>query len=255
MALAALGALFLLQVNLEAAKADITCNFQSQFEELADVKNNTKLDGLQRIRLELKIRKDILNNVLDCVIQDALSTKAKLGEIRPSDQEDKTIQNQFLHQLDLIVYYYQNQKLKIEDLGIRGNEDLPKDIRDLVRDIKEWRANTYLPLANEAINFLIWIKNRDLIKTTEQRLTQINQTTKNLKVSDNEDIQSLLEKSRLNIETAKVGNLEAKKIFQNFPPSPKNSSLAFIKISLESLAKAYQNFFDITDAIKKILLP
>ena len=179
---------------------------------------------------------------------ETLSTKAKLSEIRLGDQENKIIQNQFLNQLNVIVNYYQNQKLKIDDLGIRGSEDL-------ARDIKEWRANTYLPLANEAISFLIWIKNRDLIKTTEQRLGQVNQTIKNLKVSDNENIQSLLEKSRLNIETAKVGSLEAKKIFQDFPPSPKSSSLAFIKISLESLAKAYQNFFDITDAIKKILLP
>lgn len=248
MAFAALGALFLLQINLDVAKADITCNFQSQFEELVDVKNNAKLDDLQRIRVELKIRKDILNNILACAIQDVLSTKAKLVEIRPSDEENKIIQNQFLNQLNVIVNYYQNQKFKIEDLGIQGSEDL-------ARDIKEWRANTYLPLANEATNFLIWIKNRDLIKTTEQRLGQVNQTIKNLKVSGNENIQSLLEKSRLNIETAKVGSLEAKKIFQDFPPSPKSSSLAFIKISLESLAKAYQNFFDIMDVIKKMLSP
>ena len=137
-ALTALGALFLLQANLEVAKAE-TCNFQSQFEELADVKNNAKLDDLQRIRVELKIRKDILNNILACALEDAQSTKEKLSEIRPGDQENKIIQNQFLNQLNVVVNYYQNQKLKIEDLGIRGSEELAKDI-------KEWRANTYLPL-------------------------------------------------------------------------------------------------------------
>lgn len=224
---------------------ETACNFQTQLEAVKAAAEDKGLDTVQRIRAELFARKSMLKNVVDCAAQDAEKLKNEVASATvPQEGEIRQIQNQIAGDLNAAVQYYAIQKIKIESVGLRGSQEL-------ARDIKEWRTISYNPLAQKAVNFIAWSKNQELIQTARNRLNQIRRTVTVLKLLNDEEFQNLFNRADGYFSQAVAANQKALETFTRLG-NPENA-LIFIKAALDELAQTYQEFFTISERINTLL--
>ncbi len=215
------------------------CRFDDQIAGLAALATHT--DGsLDAVRMELALRKAILKNVVGCSIDEVQTLKASVKTVPQNDADIADVENRFAGKLDDMIAYYNTQAAKIDDLGIWGS-------KDMARAIAEKRSGAFVPLTEEAAEFVIWAKNQDLFHSASIRLTQIQNTLKFLRLIDNQETTGLLQKATDTFARAEDLNAQAKQALKNFDIS--NNSLSLIKDSLEALSETYQSFFDISTSL------
>jgi len=225
------------------AGAPPNCDFRSQLDTLKTIHDNS-LDYLQEVKTELVSRKSLLANIANCSIEEALTLKSRLQSLPLKEERLKIVQDQLAGEIDRVVSYYENQKLKIQDLGFRGTQDFS-------RSLKDWRAANYSPLTDRIGTFILWNDNQKLFQTTQNRLAQIGQTVRIFKLVDNEEIQDLFQAAQNNFREAQEANQKVRESFER--TGSFENSLALMKSSLEALAKTYQTFFDLSELVRKIL--
>lgn len=215
-----------------------SCQFDAQFEQISQIQNNQKLDEQQAILAELAIRKGILIGITDCGIRELENLQINLASVALQDAELKRVKN-FLHQqIENSIEHYGTQKTKVNDLGIQGT-------KNLARSLREWRNGNHIPLASRIINFLLWNKNQDIIKASEERFGQITQTIRTLKL-ENETANAFLGKAEDDLEAARNANRTARTIFTE---NRDDDAAEPMRASLESLSRMYQNFFDLSESV------
>lgn len=223
--------------------AEPKCDFKSQLEEIEAVRGNFSLSGFERLRQELNLRESLLRRIIDCAVFDARKTQSALMSLK-LDGEARKVREKLVYNFDRVISYYEFQNSKIDGFGLQQS-------KDFARELLEWRENNLAPLVEEAGNFIIWGSNQAIFETAEKRLVQINQTLKALKLIENSKIRELFEESEKTFADAKEKNLKA---FQSLVDAKKEEHpLAFVKDSLEVLARTYQSFFAISKEVKKIL--
>ena len=218
-------------------RAASVCDFEHGFQELSQAKDNTLAnDSPENIKIELTLRKIILNQILDCAIHDAMSMQSNIKSLLINDPEIQEIQNRFLSKFDDTINYYRFQKTLVGDLGITGSKKFSINLKEL-------RNSNYEPLVELGTNFIIFSKNQELLRIAGNRFDQIKRTLQALTLTDNETIRALLQNAEDNFRKANNDNSRAKEIFRSL--SWPNDSLSIITSSLGHLKETYQNFFDI----------
>jgi hypothetical protein len=223
------------------------CEFQSYFDELNKVGADAYLDYQSSVVAELKIRQEALNAVLDCGLKDVANLKSQLEQEKISDSNSKAqlIQNQYLGQLQQANDFYNQEKARVSGLGILGT-------KQLAAEILNWKQNTYDSQSEKIVDFILWLRNQKFIGIVQQRLNAFSHYLNTWNLMDNPEIQSSFSDAQKNFQSAQDLNTRIGNDFynQNFNLPDMTQS---IKISLESVSAAYQNFFDLQKEIQKIL--
>ncbi|MEK7193220.1 MAG: hypothetical protein AAB652_00310 [Patescibacteria group bacterium] len=219
-----------------------TCELASQVSELRKLQGGTGEKNPQGLLTELQARKNILTTILSCSLKEVRGLSLNINDLSLPSESLKPVKNRLGNAFNETIAYYEAQKLKIDTLGIQGSKDLAKNIL-------EWRIGNYAPLSEKTVSFILWAKNQYLIKAANQRSAQITQTIKALKLTEDADIKKLLADANVNLLAAEETNLLTEKAFINDEEHYADS----LKESLEKLALTYQNFFDLSEAVNKIL--
>jgi len=220
------------------------CVFDKQLAELKATQTNSDLGYLEEIKAELKIRKNILSGIIACAEGNAEATQANLNAISSNDSDINNLKGQMNGKFEDAKNYYETQNGKINDLGLKGSKDLATSLR-------EWILDNYHPLTDQVGNLTLWNTNQDLFRTASNRLSQITQTIKTLNLGDNEDIAALYALSQKDLANATALNQTAKADLLRFAPPTDTAN--DIKISLDALSQTYKDFFDLSEAVKKLL--
>jgi hypothetical protein len=234
----ALGGLFLFPKNGRAAE----CTFQEKIGSLKSAQGSRDY-YVEGVKNELQIRKDTLRDVIDCAIKETKDLRSQLN-IQKTDEELTSTQRQLLQQLDSALRFYQDKRTAIDEMGVRGTQDL-------ARSIKESRLSTFTPSEDNSRNLILWEKNQPLFKTAQSRFDQINRAVTSLGLDQYDDVKDSFRKSKDSLEGAKKANMQAKDALKSFT-APDDIS-ALIKSSLDKLSETYQAFSDLSSAVKKIM--
>ncbi len=228
------------------AVEDAGCNLsRGKLDELKSIQENPDLDYAQKTAIELRTRKALLEEIVDCSIKEAVATENNLAKTDINDSEVRTLRSQFISRLDDAANYYELQKSKIGDLGLQGS-------RNFARDLKDWRDGNYKPATKLASNFIIWSQNQGLMQSAKNRLDQIASAVNILKLVYDEKIQNLWRSANESFNKAREANLEAK---LNLRASLPDEALNSLKTSLSALSQTYSNLSDLFANINWSLRP
>lgn len=225
--------------------ADQSCSLtRENFDALKATENDYSLDYLARIQNELMKRKELLGEVVQCAINEAVNLQSDLNNLNANGLDAQKLQSQLSNQLLNAINYYQTQKSKISGLGLQGS-------RDFAKDLAAWRAGNYNSTAKRISNFIIWNQNQPLIKTAKDRVQRLGQTVNLLSIVGSDQIQSLWKGASDNFNSAIEWNDAAKESLEAFGPGDESSNA--IQSSLEALSKTYQELLDTISAVNKAL--
>ncbi len=226
------------------AGATDVCDFKDDLKKFSEVSGISESGRAEDIKNELDFRKSYLYKVMDCASNEASKFQSKVKSIKTDDGEIKTTRDRIASRFGEIIAYYQIQKNLIGDLGIGGSKIFSANL-------KSWRNSNYDPIVDLSNNFAIFVKNQDIIQTTENRFNQINLSLKVLELSENQRVRELLQEADKNLKLAKEKNNQAGEIFKNliWP----NNAYDLMISSLEYLKNAYGNFFSIGEETGKIM--
>jgi hypothetical protein len=243
---AVFGALALLAGGATQARGadDASCDFAEPLKQLQELSADYYGDPAFRIRTELTIRKTLLLQIIGCAEREAEAVKRKVEETSAQDTRIAPLRGRSLDILNGALQYYAEARSRVDTLGIGGS-------KDLAREIRTWRAQTYGPNASQALNFLVWAKNQELFAAAHSRLTDIERAIHALKLTDDETASALFEESVVGLREATAENERARTELERFPPPP--DTLDIIKSSLQKLAKTYENFFSLSELAQKLI--
>jgi hypothetical protein len=232
-----LAAGFLL-VSVRTARADTNCIITS--DDLAAI-TAAQAEGLLP---ELNARKVLLVRTITCAKADAQSLQNDLNGLATSG-DTKTIQSQLSDKLNGAANYYDIELTKVDGAGISGTQSIAREVLD-------WRAANYEPLANQVANLTLWLQNQALFNTAKDRLNQMKSLVSFIgQVAPNADLQSSIGNAEATFQAASDENQAAKDaLLRSLPP---DATLALLKGSLQSLSDMYQKFFDISSVMQKLL--
>jgi hypothetical protein len=196
------------------------------------------------LKLELQARKGLLYIVADCSKEETTETIATLEKIDMHDDALNRAKGQLIDQLKMELSYADSQKGRVAEVGLQGT-------RDLARTLKEWRTTTHAPQASNAANFQLFIKNQDLLNVANDRANQIDQTLKTLKLADRDDIKSAESQARDYLSSAQSAHDQAQATLSRLENPGTTAQL--LKSSFDGLSHAYDSFFKVSEAVKKIL--
>ncbi len=207
------------------------------------IQSNPNLGYLEEINQELAARKKLLSRIIICARGDARSLHATMDAVSVNSA-DENIKNQLSGKIDDAINYYNIELEKLNGSGILGSEQI-------AQEVLSWRANTYAQLSSNVDNFILWSQNQDLFRVASDRMAQISPMVSFLSQSGNGDLASAFASTQTSFNTAKNENASARLALSEFL-SP-DQTLAAIKQSLQSLSETYQDFFNVSDVIQKLL--
>lgn len=220
------------------------CALARPIADLKSVRKAPAADQFEAIRAELKVRKDALREVIPCLVREAQSLRERVHSLSLEDEQLRRLQERFVERLDDAKKFYENHLKRVDDLGIRGSQDM-------ARTLKEWRASTFGSLQDESVAFVLWVKNQELLRAARTRFEEVSRAMKLLNLTENEDIAALFEAARAELEATESLNAEAGRVLLDSGPS--RESLTRIKATLASLQDTYKAFFELSEAVEKIL--
>lgn len=228
------------------ALAETGCNLTpEQFEQLKNLQSGSVPDDRGKIREELNLRKSLLKSVVDCAINETESLKESFSAIKISDEETRSLQNQFLPWFSDMLNYYDLQKGLIGDLGLQGSKEFAKNFQT-------WRAGNFKPTAKLVADFILWSQNQELMQIAENRLSQMKRGVEIFGLGLNEEIRNGLADSEKEFKNAKSLNDGVKEKIRSYDSS--DGTLDLIRSSLEALSSAYKKLFDLAEKINKSLI-
>ena len=232
--------LFLGMVKVSAAETKTRdCQFRVELKELEMILNNPNLDYLEKMKMELTLRKKILIKVVECAISEAEALKAKLNEINIKDAEVAGIKIKLGDEIDQIIFLYKNRVRNIPELGIYGS-------KSLAEELSTWRATNYADSVSRTANLISWNNSQGAIDLVEKRLDSIKRAFIDLKLDDLK-LEKIMQTAENNLKKAKDLNELARRAIVNSYKI--DQQMMMIKDSLEAIAKVYKNFFEISDIL------
>ncbi len=226
--------------------AETSCNLTpEQFDQLKNLESSSAPDNQEKIREELSLRKSLLKTVVDCAVNETENLKESFSTVKVSDEETKSLQNQFLPWFSDMLNYYDLQKGLIDDLGLRGSKEFAKNFQT-------WRAGNFKPTAILVANFILWSQNQELMQIAQNRLDQMKRGVEIFNLGLNEEVRNGLADSEEEFKNAKSLNDEVKEKIRSYDSS--DGTLDLIRSSLEALSSTYKKLFDLAEKINKALV-
>lgn len=235
------GALIMALLPFSARAADTTCSFASKIDLLRSIQADGDRDYMEAIKAQLAVRKDILKSTVDCAAKD-LKTRQERFQKLPEEARKSTVGREIERDLEASEHFYAAKRRLVDGLGIKGTQDT-------ARDIATWRNTNYRSTAERQDAFTVWLSNQELFIKTESRFSQIRPVVLSLKLLDRKDIEKTFTEAEKEFAGAKAKNEEAKKAIEE----SRGDASTLIKASLEPLASIYKKFFDVSEAVKKIV--
>ena len=228
----------------QAARAAGDCAISTNdLSAIQAIQSDPNLSYLDEIKQELAARKRLLSKTITCAENDAKSLKSEVNGLSVA-VSDKNLQSQLSGKIDDAINYYNIELGKLNDSGILGSELV-------AQDVLSWRANTYMQLSSNVDNFVLWSQNQDLFQTASARMAQITPMVSFLSQANNSDLASAFAAAQASFNTAESENSSARNALLQFL-SP-DQTLGMIKQSLQSLSDTYNDFFNVSNVIQKLL--
>ncbi|HUX36114.1 MAG TPA: hypothetical protein VMV71_03730 [Candidatus Paceibacterota bacterium] len=241
---AALFTALVVSAPAKAANA-ANCDFSEGLKALSAAQSASALsDNKETIMNELAIRKNLINQAIDCSVSETLDLQSRVKAADASYAGLNDIQNRIISKLNDVLNYYQAQKDMVGNLGIEGSKTFSAGL-------ESWRESNYVPLAELGSNFIIFSKNQYILQTAANRLNQITVTIKTLQLDDDQKISNDLDQAAKSISLANDDNNQIMNAFRTMA-WPNNIS-ALTDSSLSHMKDAYQNFFDISTEAQSII--
>jgi hypothetical protein len=228
----------------EAVNLSSRCVFDDKFKELQNVLENKDSDYLTRYNQELRLRKEILSKILDCLISDSENYKITLLNLNITKPAVSDLRKILINDLDKTIDYFNFRKSQVQNLNLDG-------LKYTARSLKEDRESRFIPL-NQKINvFILWNKNEELFNLAQNRINEINKTIKLFKFGESEEIQSLFNNVSDKLKIALERHNNAWNAIDNFDYEKSN---ALIQESLNNLLDAYSLLYDLSKKIADLML-
>ncbi|MCR4328074.1 MAG: hypothetical protein NUV53_00975 [Patescibacteria group bacterium] len=208
------------------------------FDALRKFSNSNSQDA---IREELEVRRSAIFSILDCLDEEVQRLRTDMEGIHVNDTTMQTVYEHLIISLNDASRYYQTEREYIATAGIQGS-------KDIARDVREWRMNTFLPQQERIRMFIAWANNKRFMDIASNRLQELRRNVQLLKIIDQTGIQALFEESASHFQTAQGFNAQAGSALING-----SNPSSFIKYSLDALAITYQTFIKLSDSINVIL--
>ena len=247
LALSGLGNAPRAEAFFEANAAKTPCPVQKDLVALRELQE--KRDGLaaststeeKELLLgdELTLRRHILEATLTCNAEEAERIVETLKDAPLFGVGAKEVQERFFEDFSGVLSYLDEKR------AASAKAD-PETIKAIAREVGEWREEIYIPLAQHAANFLVWAQNDDLIEKANNRLFQIRQTLKTLKLQNQEEIQRIFENSRLYFLQAQESHTRARQGIERRGNSER--ILADLRQSLDNLHLMYRTLLELSTA-------
>jgi len=212
------------------------CIFDSKVKELENVLQNPDPDYLKQYYLELNLRREILSNVLDCLIANTLSLKDNLSQINITNSFGGEIRNKIIKKLNEAQEYYEFRRDRVSDLTKDG-------LKYTAYSLKIDRESRFIPVENIVQDFILWNKNNELFLFAQKRFEEINKAIQIFKPEENEDIRNLLNNTQEKLAPAFEKHNLALNFISDFNH---NEAKEFINQSLEGLLDVYKTFYDLS---------
>ncbi len=235
---------FAVFARLPMARAADNCGIsKDDIAAIQAIQSNPNLGYLDEINQELAARKNLLSKTITCAKNDAQSLRATMAGASVS-AADENIKSQLLGNIDVAIDYYNLELGKLNDSGIKETEQI-------AQEVLSWRASTYVQLAGRVDNFILWSENQNLFETASARMAQITPMVSFLSQTNNSDLANAFSAAQTSFAAAKNENASARSAIVQSLSS--DQTLGVIKQSLQSLSDTYQNFFNVSDIIQKLL--
>lgn len=197
--------------------------------------------------LTLGLRRELLGITIGCALKDALLLAAELKDapVPQADLEVHRAYSEFEATLSDIIAALQVERDRVPQLTLA-------ETKERARVILAERARAYHPTAKTIAHFIIWAKNHESLLIAEGRLAQMTQSIQALGLDAVQDIRTLLEQAKNNLQYAQVHNRHARQIFVG-NQSPDDFPY-LTKDSLESLSYTYELFFALQQSVLTELL-
>lgn len=199
--------------------------------------------------------KEDLVRALDLSLKKVESLKSRLNELNfPEDSREQALKNGALGNLDTYAEYYLNAK---ENLDKKGSLD---EVKDLAKEIKEYRDTTYTPGVERTVRFILVFYNEEVLGVANDRFSKIGADIKKLDklgvVSEGDFREKLDEVTSLLKEAADLQG-EAKKIILATSTDPgkseEPSAKDMIEKSLNNVKTVYGIFLELNQLVKEAL--
>ncbi|MBI2594960.1 MAG: hypothetical protein HYW38_01725 [Candidatus Colwellbacteria bacterium] len=200
--------------------------------------------------------KEDLTKALDLSLKKVDSLKGRLNELNfPELSREAELKNEALRDLDTYADYYNKAKENLE------KTDSLEGVKELAKDVKEYRDATYTPGVEKIVRFILVFYNEEVLGVANDRLGKIEADVKKLDklgvIKESDFRGKLDEAGNLLGEAAKLQG-EAKKIILSATSTDavkekKMSARDMIEKSLNNVKTVYDIFLELNQSVKKAL--
>lgn len=201
--------------------------------------------------------KDDLTKALDLSLKKVDSLKGRLNELNfPALSREEGLKGDALRDLDEYAAYYKKTKTSLE------KEETLDGVKDLAKEVKEYRDTTYTPGVEKIIRFILVFYNEEVLGVTNDRLGKIEADVKKLDklgVIKEGDFRGKLDEAIGLLKEAANLQGDAKKIILGTASSTdsemekKLSTKGMIEKSLNNVKTVYDIFLELNQNVKKAL--
>jgi len=218
------------------AQNDNQCVFDAKFKELENILKNPDPDSLKQYNQELSLRKELLSDVLNCLITNNSNLKDNLNQLNITNSLAGDIKNKIIKKLDEAQEYYEFRKNRVNDLSIEG-------LKYTAYSLKTDRESRFIPIENIAEDFILWNKNNELFSFAQKRYDEMNKSIQIFKPEENESIKSALDDAQKKLNDALEKHNLALNAISDFNH---DEAKDLINQSLEGLLDVYKAFYDLS---------
>jgi hypothetical protein len=225
------------------AQNDNQCVFDAKFKELENILKNPDPDSLKQYNQELSLRKELLSDVLNCLIVNNSNLKDNLNQLNITNSFTRDIKNKIIKKLDEAQEYYEFRKNRVNGLSIEG-------LKYTSYSLKTDRESRFIPIENIAEDFILWNKNNELFSFAQKRYDEMNKSIQIFKPEENESIKSALDDAQKKLNDALEKHNLALNAISDFNH---NEAKDFINQSLEGLLGVYKIFYDLSQKAMSLM--
>lgn len=255
----------------EASKP--STNIDKSVLELGTAKDDDELSPEERLGKQIDARIKIITEVISLSIKEIGGLRDKLNQLPKfaHKSKEKEMQEDFLANLDAHEDYFNNQSKKLDDLKDEADQNKLNDgLRDLAKELKDYRDNTYNPAIQKIVDFVLLWADENAVHTAKTRLNKVISDIKKLEkfgLIDKGTFRVQLDKASRLIASASDLQAQAKGLILNPPDEtveegdkeaakeklakPKPREL--IEKSFNQIKSAYDIFLKISKEVRKTL--
>jgi hypothetical protein len=227
---------YFIKSPISYAQNDNQCVFGAKFKELENILKNPDPDYLKQYNQELNLRKELLYDVLTCLMTNNSNLKDNLNKLNVNNSFAGDTKNKIIKKLDEAQEYYEFRKNRVNGLSIEG-------LKYTAYSLKTDRESRFIPVENIAGDLILWNKNNELFLFAQKRYDEMNKSIQIFKPEENKEIKNSLDIAQKKLDDALVKHNSALNAISDFNH---DEAKTLMNQSLESLLNVYQSFYELS---------